>query len=126
MQAKLLTGLTTIGFLVGYFVVRVCNDLNNNQWNLNLSATNWANKSVPYLVLEVYTVSILDQEMLRILFASFYFLVLISSILVTTVPETIMLVAGFCWMETVNKYKKRFKQDDGILDGNEVYTICNL
>ena len=119
MQAKFLTGSIIIGLPLWYFVMRLCKDIKD--WDANLSTIDWANKSISYLFLESHSVNILANEHLRISLACFQQVVHISYTFVIRIPETILLVAGCCWMETVNNFKMYFESDRILITGNKVF-----
>jgi len=101
-------------------VVRLSEVLSVHNWDLNLSSTTWANNSISYVVLESYRMDILENDQLRICFACFYIAITFAYAFYIMIHETSLLVAGLCWMETVNNFKKEIELDQTNITGNEV------
>jgi len=120
-QIKCLTLSIVIGVSVWSTAVGLFNELCSNNWDHNYIATDWANKSIPYLGVESYSAEILSNVPLRICFAGFYMVVTCAFMLVITIPETGLLLAGLCWLETVNKFKKEIESDQNLISGNKVH-----
>lgn len=100
--------------------MRICNEIHEYDWNLNAAAIDWANSSIPYFYLEAYSETLMKNVYSRTFFAIFYVLTMVAGVILTSIPETLMVTAGICWMELVCEFKKKIESKEIHVTWDEV------
>lgn len=119
-QANYLTGVVIIGTLSAYLFLTVARDFNSQEWVLDAVATKWAGKALSYFFLESQQENLMSSWMAQVGLAIFYLTVKISTIIITRLPETLMLISGLCWIETVRNFKKKLESDEFFITTQDV------